>query len=122
MDRPDHGHRRVAGWRELQNIIERGRALSEGHAVTRRDLPDQVLMLAAPRLAASTSAVPLMSGLTSSAEVPLEDAKERGLQVLEASYLRDILDRHRGNISAAAQAAGIDRKTFHRLLDKYTLR
>src|SRR2546426_1503783 len=41
-----------------------------------------------------------------------KDAKERWLQVLEASYLRDLLDHHDGNISAAAKAAGIDRKTF----------
>ncbi len=51
-----------------------------------------------------------------------KDAKERWLQVLEASYLRDLLDRHDGNISAAAKAAGIDRKTFHRLINKYQLR
>ena len=41
-----------------------------------------------------------------------KDAKERWLQVLEASYLRDLL----------AKAAGIDRKTFHRLINKYQLR
>jgi DNA-binding NtrC family response regulator len=34
----------------------------------------------------------------------------------------DLLARHDGNISAAAKAAGIDRKTFHRLVNKYQLR
>ena len=43
------------------------------------------------------------------------------MQALEASYLRDLLDRHGGNISAA-KSAGIDRKTFHRLANKYQLR
>jgi transcriptional regulator of acetoin/glycerol metabolism len=42
--------------------------------------------------------------------------------VLEASYLRQTLARHGGNISAAAKAAGIDRKTFHRLINKHNLR
>lgn len=56
------------------------------------------------------------------ADLPLKDAKERWLQVLEASYLRDALARHGGNVSAAAQTAGIDRKTFHRLINEYRLK
>ena len=55
-------------------------------------------------------------------ELPLKEAKEKWMQVLEASYLRDLLERHGGNISAAAKAAGIDRKTFHRLINKYQIR
>jgi transcriptional regulator of acetoin/glycerol metabolism len=42
--------------------------------------------------------------------------------VLEVSYLRDLLDRHGGNISAAAKAAGIHRKTFHRLINKHQIK
>ncbi len=52
----------------------------------------------------------------------LKDAKERWMAVLEASYLRDLLARNDGNISAAAKAAGIDRKTFHRLINKHDLK
>jgi transcriptional regulator of acetoin/glycerol metabolism len=44
------------------------------------------------------------------------------MAVLEASYLRELLDRHGGNISAASIAAGIDRKTFHRLVNKHHLK
>lgn len=44
------------------------------------------------------------------------------MAVLEPTYLREVLARHRGNISAAAKAAGIDRKTFHRLINKHNLR
>ena len=33
-----------------------------------------------------------------------------------------LLARHDGNVSSAAKAAGIDRKTFHRLINKYDLR
>ena len=54
--------------------------------------------------------------------MPLKDAKERWLRILEAAYLRDLLDRHGGNISAAAKSAGIDRKTFHRFINKYQLK
>jgi transcriptional regulator of acetoin/glycerol metabolism len=44
------------------------------------------------------------------------------MAVLEASYLRELLEQHDGNISAAAKAAGIDRKTFHRLVNKHHLK
>ena len=42
--------------------------------------------------------------------------------MLEVAYLRDLLARYDGNLSSAAKAAGIDRKTFHRLINKYDLR
>src|SRR5262245_24873828 len=71
--------------RELQNIIERACALTDGQTISRRDLPEHVLVPAAAR------AVPLppaesraaTDGLTSSTDVPLKEAKERWLQVLE---------------------------------------
>ena len=62
------------------------------------------------------------SALTPATDLPLKDAKERWMAVLEASYLRELLERHDGNISAAAKAAGIDRKTFHRLINKHDLK
>ena len=67
------------------------------------------------------ASVPTVPALPSDG-LPLKDAKEKWMQVLEASYLRDLLERHAGNVSAAAKAAGIDRKTFHRLINKYQIR
>src|SRR3970282_146542 len=105
--------------RELQNILERACALSEGDTVTRRGLPDHVVQPAAPRpRRGAAGAPPAAAALDAGADLSLKDAKDRWMQVLEASYLRDLLARHDGNISAAAKAAGIDRKTFHRLINK----
>jgi DNA-binding NtrC family response regulator len=105
--------------RELQNVMERACALADGETVTRRDLPDHVLGtgVASP----TAPGAPAVSPDTST-DLPLKDAKERWMAVLEASYLRELLERHDGNISAAAKAAGIDRKTFHRLVNKHQLR
>jgi DNA-binding NtrC family response regulator len=98
--------------RELQNVVERACALAEGDLVKPSDLPDYLLQGAGLRgPAAATSSGP---ALPSTADLALKDAKEKWMRVLEASYLRDLLARHGGNISAAAKAAGIDRKTFHR--------
>jgi len=126
----DEGAMRVLesyGWpgnvRELQNVIERACALAEGEVITRVDLPEHVLAPAAgtPVEGVTISSI-TDSAIGAGADVSLKDAKERWLQVLETSYLRDLLGRHDGNISAAAKAAGIDRKTFHRLINKYQLR
>jgi DNA-binding NtrC family response regulator len=107
--------------RELQNVIERACALADGDRVTRRDLPDY---LSHGGSAARAAAVPSSAGptLPPSGDLPLKDAKEQWMRTLEGSYLRDLLERHGGNVSAAAKAAGIDRKTFHRLINKYQIR
>mgnify|MGYP001587887371 FL=1 len=106
--------------RELQNIIERACALADGERITTLDLPEHILSAGRRqeaqlgRAAGGGASEPLTSG----ADLPLKEAKERWMHVLEGSYLRDLLERHGGNISAAAKAAGIDRKTFHRLIGK----
>ncbi|MBI2528295.1 MAG: sigma-54-dependent Fis family transcriptional regulator [Candidatus Rokubacteria bacterium] len=110
--------------RELQNIVERACALADGDRITLRDLPDHILSggrrhEAQPGRSVATG---VAEPLTSGADLPLKEAKERWLHVLEGSYLRDLLERHGGNISAAAKAAGIDRKTFHRLISKYQIK
>jgi DNA-binding NtrC family response regulator len=107
--------------RELQNVIERACALAEGPTVRPRDLPDSVVSL--PPVA-GTPAGPSADGRTPATRtgLPLKEAKERWMESLEGAYLRELLERHQGNISAAAKVAGIDRKTFHRLINKYRLR
>jgi DNA-binding NtrC family response regulator len=114
------------GWpgnvRELQNVVERACALAEGDSITPRDLPDHVVGRSGRPAAPGTAALPAQVQAIAATDVGLKEAKERWLSVLEASYLRDLLGRHAGNISAAAKAAGIDRKTFHRLVTKHHIR
>jgi DNA-binding NtrC family response regulator len=106
--------------RELQNVIERACALADGDRITRNDLPDYLLHGSGAR--APAAGEPAGPSLPTAADMPLKDAKEKWMQVLEASYLRGLLERHAGNVSAAAKTAGIDRKTFHRLINKYQIR
>jgi len=105
--------------RELQNVVERACALAEGASIARRDLPEHVLAGAAP---GGGEVLPGGARLEPATGLGLKEAKERWMTVLEAAYLRDLLARHDGNISAAAKAAGIDRKTFHRLINKYSIK
>jgi DNA-binding NtrC family response regulator len=107
--------------RELQNVIERACALADGEAITHADLPEHVVH--GTRAGERSSGMPVDArAATAATDLPLKDAKEQWMGVLEASYLRELLDRHGGNITAAAKAAGIDRKTFHRLVTKHGVR
>ena len=108
--------------RELQNVVERACALAEGDLVTVRDLPDHVRVGARRADTPAAASTPGEAPLAGTTDLGLKEAKERWMAVLEASYLRQLLERHQGNISAAAKAAGIDRKTFHRLIGKHHIR
>jgi DNA-binding NtrC family response regulator len=109
--------------RELQNVIERACALADGDRLEVGDLPDYVVAGAAGAGARAVEGVSDLEAARAAAYgLPLKDAKDHWMNVLEASYLRDLLVRHEGNVSAAAKAAGIDRKTFHRLINKYRLK
>ena len=98
--------------RELQNVIERACALADRQQITARDLPEHLFAPAAP------AAVWAGAGT----HLPLPEAKAHWMRELEVAYLVEQLTRHGGNISQAARAAGIDRKTFHRLINKYGIK
>jgi DNA-binding NtrC family response regulator len=100
--------------RELQNVVERACALAEGPQIEARDLPEPVRGSGA----AKPVAVPEPPGRN----LPLKDAKTEWLEVFEREYLTDLLRRHGGNVSQAAKVAQIDRKTIHRLINKYKLK
>jgi len=108
--------------RELQNIVERACALAETDTITRRDLPDHVLGGGLRDATPGPPAPAVASPVAATTELGLKAAKDRWMAVLEASYLKELLDRHDGNVSAAAKAAGVDRKTFHRLINKHHIR
>ena len=88
--------------RELRNVVERVASLGvEG----------------LPELGAGARPRP-GEGL---ATRPFKAAKERLVQAFERDYLLDLLARFQGNISRAAQEAGIDRVYLHRLLRKHDI-
>lgn len=100
------------GWpgnvRELQNVMSRAVTLCTGEIITQEDLPEHV------RNSAKRQA-PAIEGLS------FKESKKLWLVDFEKEYLSDLLTRNGNNISRAAKEAGIDRKTIHRLLNKYKL-
>lgn len=55
-------------------------------------------------------------------ELPFKRAKEMWAGSFERDYLVQLLKRHDGNISQAAKAACVDRKTVHRPMKKYGIK
>jgi DNA-binding NtrC family response regulator len=51
-------------------------------------------------------------------DLPYKAAKRQVLDQFEADYIGALLERHGGNISAAARAAGIDRRSIQRILKR----
>ena len=97
------------GWpgniRELQNVIERAMSLTDSNYIASLDLPDHVL-----------------GGTDSGAyikNIPFKLAKRKWVDAFEKKYFADILKESNGNISRAAQKAGIDRKTIYRIFKKH---
>jgi transcriptional regulator of acetoin/glycerol metabolism len=112
------------GWpgdvRELQNVVERACALADGNRITRLDLPEYLPQGTGMR--GSTTCATGGPALPDSGNMPLKDAKEKLDAGTRGFIPARSSERHAGNVSAAAKAAGIDRKTFHCLINKYQIR
>jgi transcriptional regulator with GAF, ATPase, and Fis domain len=100
------GGRRLSGnVRELRNIVERAVLLGRPHADDVGSPP--------PR---STEV-----GGTGEDELPFEVPFQDFQHAAERAYLRRMLLKHGGQVAGAAEAAGINRTYFYRLLKKYAL-
>ncbi len=100
--------------RELQNVVERVVSLgTSDQQIGVGDLPREI---AAAQRDGGRSPAELAA-----ADLPFHDAKSEALSIFEQEYLRNLLERHGGNVSQAARQAGIDRKTIHRMLNRYDM-
>jgi len=108
------GYRWPGNVRELRNVIERACTLSHGESLDLDDaMEDSARPLTPP--AAVVEANP-------STDLPFKQAKAIVIDSFERQYISTLLKRHRGNLSAAARAAEVDRKHFRELLRKHGLR
>ncbi len=95
--------------RELENAIERAAAVADGELVTRDDLPPEVSEAAAPAALPGDAL----------AELPYREAVELIRDRATTDYLRALMRRAGGNVSRAAEQAGLARESLHRLLKKH---
>ncbi len=100
--------------RELVNCAHYIASLAEGPVVTMDDLPPGLCQAPASPSPEVPHTVPV--------DLPYKLAKRQVLDQFEAVYVRALLSRHGGNISAAARAAGIDRRSIQRMLKRLSER
>ncbi len=91
--------------RELRNVIERALALARTDRIEVSDLP--------AALQSSTLATQRSSAVESDA------SRYEALDGAEHDYLTSLLRKHQGNVSQAAQQAGMSRQGMHKLLKKH---
>ncbi|WP_242360649.1 sigma-54 dependent transcriptional regulator [Anaeromyxobacter sp. SG17] len=97
--------------RELENTIERAVAVAGGDRITLADLTPEI---------ASTPAVATPAGAL--AALPYRDAVAGARERVTREYLVALLREFEGNVTRAAERAGLERESLHRLLRKHGLR
>lgn len=103
--------------RELANILERSIPFTDGEVITLEAMPDALLT---PRENSGSRSSAVSVG--ASADMPFKQAKDRLIEAFEKRYLVDLIERHGGNVSKAARAADMDRKSISRLLRKHGIK
>ena len=93
--------------RELRNMAQRLVALDTDGEITPDDLPPTFLSTLAP-----------VSALAAAGAWPVryDEARKGTLSAFRLAYVTRMLESHGGNVSKAAVAAGVSRRTFHRWL------
>ncbi|MCY1079181.1 sigma-54-dependent transcriptional regulator [Archangium lansingense] len=97
--------------RELENTIMRAVAVAAGPAVTERDLPSEVRERQEGALPGGAAK-----------HLPYRDALDLARDRFSREYLTALLRDFEGNVTRAAEHAGIERESLHRLLKRYSIR
>ena len=94
--------------REVQNIMGRAYFLSSNGIVERQDLP-----------------IPVSGDESNNDRAvlnpPYKEAKEKTIEKFEVEYLTHHLKMNKGNITRTAEVCGLDRRSIHRLINKYNI-
>ncbi len=97
--------------RELENLIERAYILETSSVLTPESFPGELFASESPR-----------SWVSLDATITLAEARRRGVEQVEVTYLNSVLSSNKGRIQSSAKAAGITSRQLHKLMKKYGLR
>ncbi len=97
--------------RELENAIERAVAVAQGQTIQLRDLPADVK-------GSQEGAIPAEQ----LAKMPYREAVDLARDRVTRDYLVALLRELDGNVTRAAERAGMARESLHRLLKRYGVR
>ena len=132
-ERPAPAGRRLPGWgappRGARVLVTpgvgalRAPAAGPGNGRELRKCPERWVVLegplpleGAPASSSTAAALPQVD-----AAQPYADARDGAIEAFERAYVEALLRLHKGNVSAAARAAGITRVYLYRLLGRHGL-
>ena len=98
--------------RELENAVERAVAVSSGELIGTEDLPAETAGSPA-KVSADPAAL---------ARLPYREAVSEGRDRISRDYLVALLAEFGGNVTRAAERAGLERESLHRLLRRHGIR
>lgn len=97
--------------RELENIIERACILERSSVLLPESFPAELF-----------AADDTLTRFQMDTMLPLSEVRRRGIEEIERSYLKEMLDTHNGRINRSAEAAGVTTRQLHKLMKKYGLK
>ncbi|MFH1654586.1 MAG: sigma-54 dependent transcriptional regulator [Pseudomonadota bacterium] len=106
-------YRWVGNVRELENIIERAVVLTRDNVIRAQDLPSKVLGDSFYQVAEEVK-----EDIT---HLSYRLAKEKALSAFNRAYITALMKDAKGNISIAADKAGMDRSNFKKLIKRYKM-
>lgn len=104
-------YRWIGNVRELENVIERAVILTSSDSIQATDLP--------PRVLGESFYLIEEFGDAALSRYPYQEAKEKAMASFNYSYITNLLKQTKGNLSLAAEKAGMDRSNFKKILKKY---
>jgi DNA-binding NtrC family response regulator len=121
--------------RELENVVQQALVNARHTVILAGDVPvgdasiDEPVVAAqpaaAPPAAPATAAQPAQaqpaSALAIRVDLPYTEAKQLINEEFERRYVEDLLARHGGNVSRAAAAAGVPRKSLARVMQRHQM-
>ncbi len=109
------------GWpgnvRQLENAVARAAAVAQGPRINVEDLPPE---LGAPPAAPGAPAGRLPAEAL--AKLPYREAVDGARDAVSREYLSALMQEFGGNVTHAAERAGMERESLHRLLKRYGVR
>lgn len=104
------------GWpgnvRELENVIERAVILSKGDTILDEDLAPSI-KISAKQEEEEDKDIYLL---------PYKVARRKVIESFTYEYLRNRLERNKGNVTKAAQESGLLREAFHQIMKRYNIK
>ncbi len=111
--------------RELENVVQQALVNARHAIVVAEDLPVGDAAIAEPSVApAARPSAPARArdeDVAIPSELPYNEAKRQVCEEFERLYVKAVLAKHEGNVSRAAAAAGLPRKSLARVMARHGL-